>query len=86
MKCLKISYQKHKIDSLLLSSRCMTNYIVHENVFILHANFTETMKAVKNLFTKKLEKHIYRKKICCRCIPTTYVAENKENYFEIYTF
>ena len=26
MKHLKISCQKHKIDSLLLSSRCMTNY------------------------------------------------------------
>ena len=27
MKHLKISCQKHKIDSLLLSSRCMTNYM-----------------------------------------------------------
>ena len=28
MKHLKISCQKHHVDSLVLSSRCMTNYIL----------------------------------------------------------
>ena len=51
IKHLKISCQKHKIDSLLLSSRCMTNYI--KTCSILLAHFTETMKEVEILFSKK---------------------------------
>ena len=32
-----VSYQKHKIDSLLLSSRCMTNYM--KSCSFLHVHF-----------------------------------------------
>ena len=52
MKQLKIGCQKHKIDSLLLSSRCMTNYM--KSCSFLHAHFFELMKVVENLFKKKL--------------------------------
>ena len=49
MKHLKISFQKHKISSLLLLSKCMTNYM---KTSFLHAHFTETMEKVENLFYK----------------------------------
>ena len=48
MKHLKISCPKHKIGSLLLSSRYMTNYM--KTCSFLHAGFTETMKVFENLF------------------------------------
>ena len=51
MKHLKIGCQKHKIDSLLLSSRYMKNYM--KTCLVLHPLFTETMKVVANLFKKK---------------------------------
>ena len=58
MKHLKISCQKHKIDSLLLPSRCMTNYM--KRCSFLHAHFFELMKVVENLFKKAYgEKLIY---------------------------
>ena len=68
MKHLKISCQKHKIDKsiiviqvcLLLSSRCMTNYM--KTCSFLHAHFFELMKVVENLFKKAYgEKLIYEK-------------------------
>ena len=52
MKHLKISFQRHKIGSLLLSSRYMTNYM--KTCSFLHADFTESMEVVENLFLKKL--------------------------------
>ena len=93
MKHLKISCQKHKIDSLLLSSRCMTN-------FISTCSFLKIMKVVEDLFKKAYgEKLIYWKDICCRYtleLPHRdnsnlylqhYVTENKEgNYLEIDIF
>ena len=53
MKHLKISCQKHKIDSLLLSSRCMTNYI--KSCSFLHVHFFDLMK-VQEVF------HVYLNK------------------------
>ena len=47
-----ISCQKHKIDSLLLSSSCMTNYM--KSCSFLHAHFFELIEVVENLFKKKL--------------------------------
>ena len=43
---------KDKISSLLLSSRCMANYM--KTCSFLHAHFTETMKIVESLFLKSL--------------------------------
>ena len=58
MKHLKISCQRHKIGSLFLSSRCMTNFM--KTCSILHADFTESRKVVENLFKKCYgEKLIY---------------------------
>ena len=48
---LKISSQKHKIDSLLLSSRCITNYM--KSCSFLHAHFT-LMKVVDYLLKTHL--------------------------------
>ena len=61
MKRLKISCQKHKIGSLVLSSRYMykTNYI--ETCSFLHANFSEAMKVVENLLRKAYGETIIRK-------------------------
>ena len=76
MKHLKISCQKHKIDSLLLSSRCLTNFV--KSCSFLHAHFFELTKVVKNLFQKKLM-------VKNSFIEKTYVVgnENKEeNYFK----
>ena len=47
MKCIKISCQKHKIGSQVLSSRYRTNYI--KTCSFLHAHFSETMKIDENL-------------------------------------
>ena len=92
MKHLKISCQKHKIDSLLLSSRCMTNCM--KICSFLHAHLIELMKVVENLFKKKLMvKNSFIEKTYVvgthwimrqfQCVPTTYVTENKEkNYLE----
>ena len=52
MKHLKLSCQKHRIDSLLLSFKCMTNDI--KNCSFLHAHIFELMKVVENLFKKSL--------------------------------
>ena len=98
MKHLAISCQKHKIGSLLLSSRCMTNYM--KTCSFLHAHFAETNKVVDNLFEKSLwcKKnsfisnrvlwvHIgiaYMKQF--QCVPSAYATENKDNYLEIYTY
>ena len=62
MKHLKISCQKHKMYSLLLSSRYMTNYM-KTNSF-LHAHFTETMKIV--CFKKLMVISSFIEKPCCR--------------------
>ena len=66
MKHLKISCQKHKIDSLLLSSRYMTNNM--KSCSFLHAHFIEQIIVVKNLFLKKLvvKNLLIEKNICCR--------------------
>ena len=86
------------IDNLLLSSRCMTNYM--KICSFLHPHFTETMKVVANLFFKKslwwnnylLKRHMLYVHIGIasmrqfQYVPTTYVTKNKENYFEIYTY
>ena len=47
MKHLKINCQKHEIDSVLLSPRCMTNSM--KSCSFLHAHFFELMKVVENL-------------------------------------
>ena len=61
----RISCQKHKIGSLLLSSRYKTNYI--KTCSFLHAHFSGTMKVVKNLSRKAYgETHNYGKDIYCR--------------------
>ena len=65
MKHLKISCQKHKIDSLLLSSKCMTNYM--KTCSFLHVHFFELMKVVENLFKKLMVKNLFfEKTYCCR--------------------
>ena len=46
----------------------------------LNAHYTETMKTIENAYGEQL---IHSKDICCRC--TTFVTENEENYYEIYT-
>ena len=92
MKHLKISCQKHKIGSQVLSSRYKTNYI--KTCSFLHAHFTETRKIVENLLRKAYGETLkYWKDIYCRytlelplrqfqCVPTTYVTENKETSFK----
>ena len=61
MKRLKISCSKNEIGSLLLSSRCMTNYI--KTCLFLHVHFTETMKVVENLVKKlMLKKSFFEKR------------------------
>ena len=90
MKLLKISCQKHKIGSLLLSPRCITNYM--KTCSFLHAHFTESMKKVENLFIEKLMvKNLLLKRIMLQvhigiasmmqfqCVPTTYDTEHMEN-------
>ena len=54
MKHIKISCLKHRIDdNLLLSSRCMTNYMKSCSfLHVLHSHFFELMKVVENLFKK----------------------------------
>ena len=56
IKHLKISCQKLKPGSLLLSSRCMPTYM--KTGSYLHAHFTETMKVVKTLLKTYGENHI----------------------------
>ena len=51
MKHLKVSCQKYKMDSLLLSSRCVTNYM--KSCSFLHAHFFELLKVVEIFFLKK---------------------------------
>ena len=95
MKHLKISCQKHKIDSLLLSSRCMTNYM--KSCSFLRAHFFELMKVVENLLKKKLlVKNSFIEKtyvvgtinlIGNSNVYLQHVIENKEeNYLKIYIF
>ena len=55
-KRLKISCQKYKMGSLLLSFKCMT-YCMKPCSF-LHAHFTETMKVDENLFKKTSSNYI----------------------------
>ena len=75
----------------------MPNYT--KTCSFLHAHYTETLKKVemfvKNLFLVKnthlLSEHMLKVHIGIasmrqfQCIPTTYVTEIKETYFEIYT-
>ena len=62
----QMSCQKHKIGSLLLSSRYKTNYI--NTCSFLHAHFSGTMKVVENLSRKASgETFSYWKDIYCRC-------------------
>ena len=88
--------QEHRICSLLLSSRCMTNYM--KTCSFLHANFTKTIKVFENLFLKILRwtSHLLKRHMLLvhigiasmrqfQCVPTTLVTENKKNYFDIYT-
>ena len=84
-----ISCQKHKIGCLLLSSRYITNYM--KTCSFLHAHLTETIKVVENWFKKLMVLNSLIEKTYVvgrqfRCVPTTYVTENKENYLEIYTY
>ena len=58
IKHLKISCQKHKLDRLFLSSRCMTTYM--KSCSFIHAHFFELMIVVYGV------KLIYWKDICCR--------------------
>ena len=61
----QISCQKHKIGSLLLSSRYKTNYI--KICSFLHANFNGAMKVVENLSRKAHGETLnYWKAIYCR--------------------
>ena len=57
MNHLKITYQKHKIDSLLLASRWMKNYM--KMCSFLYAHFFELMKVVENLLKKLLVKNSF---------------------------
>ena len=97
MKHLVISCQKHKVGCLLLSFRYITNFL--KTCSFLHAHFTETIKVVENVFKRAYgKKLILIKKTNVevqigissmrqfRCVPTTYVTENKENDFENYTY
>ena len=74
---------------------------LYKNLFFsIYAHFTETMEVVENLFLKKLMvNNSFIEKTCKSCryslelplcgnsnVPTTNVTENKENYFEIYTY
>ena len=63
---LYISCQKHIVDSLLLSSRCKTNYM--KNYSLLHAHFTGELKDVENLFLENAysENFMFWNDICCR--------------------
>ena len=71
----------------------MPNYT--KTCSFLHAHFTEIEKLVKNLFygenTHLLNGHILKVHIGIasmrqiQCVPTKYVTEIKEIYFEIYT-
>ena len=82
----RISCQKHKRGSLLLSSRYKTNYI--KTYSFLHAHFSGTMKVVKNLSRKAYGETLnYWKDIYCifQCVPKIYVAENKDTSFK-FTF
>ena len=94
-----ISCLKNKIDSLLLSSRCMTNYM--KSCSFLHAHFFESMKVVETLLKTLMLKNSFIEKTyvvathrnCLygiasmrqfQCVPTTYVTENKESsYFKL---
>ena len=78
-----------------------TNYTKTCPLF-LHAHYTETIKVVQNLseeFKACGEKLINGKNIDVigthyriasrrqfQCIPTIYITENNENYFEFYSF
>ena len=97
MKHIKISCQKHKLGSLLLTYRCRINYI--KTCSFLYACFTETIRSwefVKKRFMVKtsfIEKtNVIGVHWNClvfmmqfQCVPTVYSTENKENYFEIDT-
>ena len=52
MKYLEINCQKHKIGSLVLSSRCMTKY--RKTCSFLHTHFTERMKVVETFIARRL--------------------------------
>ena len=81
MKCLKISWQKHKIGSLVLSFRYKTNYI--KTCSYLHAHFSETMKAVENLLRKAYGETLnYWKDICCRYILELPLWDNSNVYLQ----
>ena len=88
MKYLKISFEKHQIDSLLLQFRCMTNYIkiVHFYMYMLISSGRIKKKQAygENYF---IEKTYVEGTKCTQTIPmcqTTYVTENKEeNYLQI---
>ena len=75
MKCFNMSSQRHKRGSLLLSSRCMTNYV--KTCSFLHAHCTETMKVVENLFQRELMmKNIFNHIMyvtICRFLPPMYM-------------
>ena len=89
--------QKHKLSSILLLSRCMTNYM--EACSFLNAHFTETTEKVDNLFEKKLMvnssfiRKTYVEKTYvvgthwnCLTVPTTYATENKKKTILKFTF
>ena len=66
----------------------MTNYI--KSCSFLYAHFFELMKVVENLSKKLMVKNSLIEKIYdvgssrqFQCVPTTYVAENKDNYLDI---
>ena len=50
MKHLKVGFETHKLDSLLLSSKYMANYMYTKTCSFLHPHFTVTMKVVASLF------------------------------------
>ena len=96
---LVISCQKYRIGSLLLSSRCITNYM--KTCSFLHAHFSEARKVVENFVNNTYGGHLiwYRDK-CWRYtleLPlwgnfneyhqyNFYVTENKEKCIEIYPY
>ena len=98
MKHLKISCQKHKIDSLLLSFRCMTNYMKVVHCYMLISlNKCKCLRIClkkslwwKTLLLKRQMLYVHNGIASMRqfqCVPTKYVTENKEeNYLEIYIF
>ena len=98
MKHLKTSCQKHKIDSHLLSSRCMTNYMKSVHFYMLIS--LNKCKWLRICLKKLMVKNSFLEKTCVvgthsnclieaipMCTYHTYVTEIKEeNYLEIYVF